>query len=246
MTSSDEPVRALSVAEQLQLGEAANSGPFVAWRDDTGALALHALRPGEPATMGRSLETVVTILHPQVSRDHAEVTVHAHSDALSVFVLDRDSRHGTEHRTVTFARGAERVTGAWKPVPRTPSRAVQLEAGTHDLRLAGTRWVLIGGVPVDTGFTFDRDEALLARPTGRRRDVLVELCRPAFEQPGAYQPIPSNKEIGERLFVGSEYVSDLLSEFYREYKIEGAREQRRPKLIQFARDAGLVTADDYR
>src|SRR4051794_37028891 len=134
MSSSDKPVRPMSVAEELQLGDAARKGPFVAWRDDVGTLCIHLLRPYEPATVGRSLEKVVAIADPKISREHVEVTMRAHDDpdAVSVFVLDTDSKHGTEHRTVTLARGAERTTSAWQRVPHTPSRGVQLEAGLHD------------------------------------------------------------------------------------------------------------------
>ena len=65
---------------------------------------------------------------------------------------------------------------------RVPARPAQLDAGEHDVRLAGERYVLIGGVPLDEGSTNDRAD--IPEPTPRQRDVLVELCRPFFEPPG--------------------------------------------------------------
>jgi hypothetical protein len=240
------PVRPTGAAEVARLAQAANRHPYVAWRDGDGALRVHELNPRAPATIGREDGTVTFPGRREVSREHAEVTMREHTDppAICVHLLDMGSRHGTEHRTVRLRDGLAVETGAWQPAPRVPARAAQLDAGQHDVRLAGDRYILIGGVPLDEGRTSDRDT--LPEPTARQRDVLVELCRPFFEAPDALAAIPTNAEIAGRLErpIGSERVSDLLSQMYRRYGLQGTKEQNRMRLAELAR-RHLIDPGDY-
>ena len=146
--------------------------------------------------------------------------VHSDPDAVCVYLLDSGSRHGTEHRTVELRHGRTRDKGDWRDAPHAPARPAQLDAGDHDVRLAGELYVLIGGVPLDEGSTNDRAD--IPDPTPRQRDVLIELCRPFFETPDGPAAPASNAEIASRLTppIGHEQVSDLLSQMYRRYELE--------------------------
>jgi hypothetical protein len=240
-----EPVRAQGAAEVIRLQSAA--APYVAWRDAGGALHIHELSPQAPATIGRGSATVTFPDEGLVSRAHAEVTMRAYSDphAVCVYLLDSGSRHGTEHRTALLRHGRTRETGRWQEVPHAPARPVQLDAGEHDVRLAGELYVLIGGVPVDEGSTKDRAD--VPAPTRRQREVLVELCRPYFESPDGPAAPASNAEIASRLTprIGEEYVSDLLSAMYRLYELSGTSARRRVLLVDLARRHRLVDGGDY-
>jgi hypothetical protein len=244
-----EPVRPTGMGESHQLAEAGTAGPYVAWRGEHGALRVHVLGPRAPATIGRSQDGTIWIQHPQVSREHAEVTVRVHDQpsATCVYLLDY-SKHGTEHRTVTLGvHGAERLAGPWQRAPRSPARAWQLDAGAHDVRLAGECCLLIGSVPVDDGSTRDREDSLPA-PTVRQRDVLVELCRPFFEAPNDIVAPPTNAQIRARVKpqISEAWVSDLLGELYRLYNLHGTPAQNRVELVNLARRHDLVDASDYR
>ena len=156
----------------------------------------------------------------------------------------RASKHGTEHRPVRLRDGVAQETGSWQAAPRVPARPTQLDAGEHDVRLAGERFILIGGVPLDEGSTSDRDT--LPEPTVRQRQVLVELCRPFFAAPGTFPATPSNAEIAARLTpaISPDRVSDLLSELYRRYDLRGTKEQNRMQLVGLAKQY-LLDAGDY-
>src|SRR5689334_13143626 len=170
-----EPVRAANGDEANQLSRARQTGPFVAWRDPSGALRVHGLGPLTPAKIGRAQDGTIRADYPQISRKHAEVTVRTHGLPIttSVYLLDH-SKHGTQHRRVTLTRDwAGRDAGPWHEAPRAPARAYQLDEGAHDIRLARARYVLIAGVPVDGGRTADRDEDPLPAPTAKQRPVLV-------------------------------------------------------------------------
>jgi hypothetical protein len=241
-----EPVRADGAAELIRLQTA--SPPYVAWRDADGALRVHELRPRPSATIGRVSGVVTFPDERLVSRAHAEVTMRVYSDpdAVGVYLLDSGSKHGTEHRTAVLRHGRTVETGRWRDAPHAPARPVQLDAGEHDVRLAGELYVLIGGVPLDEGSTNDRVD--IPEPTQRQRDVLVELCRPLFASPDGPAAPASNAEIASRLTppISQERVSDLLSEMYRRYELSGTKEQRRTLLVDFARRHRLVDASDYR
>ncbi|MDA0178766.1 FHA domain-containing protein [Solirubrobacter phytolaccae] len=241
-----EPVRPDGAAEAARIGQVANKQPYVAWRGVDGRLHVHGLSPRAPATIGRVDGTVTFPQDRQISREHAEVTVREYTDpaAVCVYLLDVASRHGTEFRAVRLRSGVTQEKGAWQPVPRVPARPAQLEAGEHDVRLAGVRFLLIGGVPLDEGRTSDRDE--LEQPTIREREVLVELCRPSFASPDAFAAPPSNAEIAARLKppIGPERVSDLLSQLYRRYDLHGTKEQNRLQLVALAKQH-LIDAGDY-
>jgi hypothetical protein len=241
-----EPVRPAGAAEAALIAKVANRQPYVAWRDAEGTLRVHALSPRAPATLGRVDGTVTFPEQREVSREHAEVTVRTHADppAVCVYLLDVASKHGTEHRSVRLRNGVAQETGFWQAAPRVPARPAQLDVGEHDVRLAGERFILIGGVPLDEGSTADRDA--LPEPTVRQRQVLVELCRPFFAAPGAIVATPSNAQIAARLKppISSERVSDLLSELYRRYELQGTKEQNRMQLVELARQH-LLDAGDY-
>lgn len=241
-----EPVRPAGAAEVARIAQAANRRPYVAWRDADGRLRVHELSQGAPATIGRVTGTVTFPAHREVSREHAEVTMREHTDppAVCVYLRDVGSRHGTEHRHVRLRGGVAQEVEAWHAAPRFPARPAQLDAGEHDVRLAGERYILVGGVPLDEGRTSDRD--LLPEPTVRQREVLVELCRPFFAEPGAVMATPSNAEIAALLKppIGADRVSDLLSEMYRRYDLVGTKEQNRMKLVALAKRY-LLDAGDY-
>ena len=241
-----QPVRPDGAAEVARIAQAANRHPYVAWRDADGGLRVRELGPRAPVTIGRVTGTVTFPDHGAVSREHAEVTVREYADppALCVYLLDVASKHGTEHRTVRLRNGVAQDPGPWQTAPRVPGRPAQLDAGEHDVRIAGERFILIGGVPLDEGRTTDRDE--LPQPTVRQRDVLVELCRPFFAAPGAVVATPSNAEIAARLEppISPDRVSDLLSELYRRYDLTGTKEQNRLQLAGLAKQH-LIDAADY-
>lgn len=240
------PVRPEGAAEVARIAQAANRRPYVAWRAADGALHVDELSPRAPATIGRVQGTVTFPGERAVSREHAEVTVREHADpaALCVHLLDMGSRHGTEHRAVRLRDGVAVDKGSWQPAPRLPARPAQLGAGEHDVRLAQERYILVGGVPLDDGSTADRDAP--PEPTARQRDVLLELCRPFFEAPGTLAATPSNAEIAGRLEkpIGAERVSDLLSQMYRRYGLDGTKEQNRVRLVELAQRY-LLDPGDY-
>jgi hypothetical protein len=241
-----EPVRPADSDESIRLTKAAQAGPYIAWRAGR-RLEIHPLGPRTPATIGRT-EGSILIGHPQVSREHAEVTVRVHGVPLatSVYLLDY-SKHGTEHRRVTLdARGAGRPDGPWLKAPVSPARPCQLDAGFHDVRLAREMCVLIGGVPVDDGKTADRDDEVPA-PTVRQRQVLVELCRPFFETPKAANAPPSNKQIALDVDppMTAERVRNHLSDLYERYDLHDTGSRVRVALVNFAIEHDLVDATDY-
>lgn len=242
-----EPVRPDGAAEVARLAQTASKRPYVAWRDAGGGLHVHELSAQAPATIGRIDGRVTFPEHRGISREHAEVTLRAHADpdTVCVYLLDLASKHGTEHRTVRLRNGVAQERGSWQAAPRVPARPAQLDAGEHDVRLASERFILIGGVPLDEGRTSDRDE--LPQPTARQREVLVELCRPLFDAPGTLVATASNAEIARRLTptIGSDRVSDLLSELYRRYDLRGTKEQNRMQLAGLAKQF-LLDAGDYR
>lgn len=241
-----EPVRPDGAAEAARIAQTANKQPYVAWRGMDGTLHVHGLSPQAPATIGRINGTVTFPEHRGVSREHAEVTLREYHDpaAIGVYLLDLGSKQGTQHRSVTLRNGVAKNPGEWVTAPRVPARPIQLDAGAHDVRLAGERYLLIGGVPLDDGRTSDRDD--LPQPTPRQREVLVELCRPLFESAGAFAT-PSNAEIAARLQppITPDRVSDLLSELYRRYELSGTKEQNRMQLAGLAKER-LLDASDYR
>ncbi|MBE2318338.1 FHA domain-containing protein [Solirubrobacter sp. CPCC 204708] len=241
-----EPVRPDGAAELARIAQVAGGQPYVAWRDADGVLRIHALTPRAPATVGRVDGTVSFPAHRKVSREHAEITLRTYGDppAVCVYLLDTASKHGTEHRSVRLRQGVAVETGSWMLAPRMPARPAQLDAGEHDVRLAGERFLLVGGVPLDEGRTSDRDE--LPQPTARQREVLVELCRPFFAAPGELVATPSNAQIAARLQppIGPERVSDLLSDLYRLYDLRGTKEQNRLQLVALAQ-RHLLDAGDY-
>jgi hypothetical protein len=239
-------VRAADSDEANRLTNAARNGPYIAWRDGR-RLEIHALATRTPATIGRT-EGSILIGHPQVSREHAEVTVRVHGVPLatSVYLLDY-SKHGTEHRRVTLdAHGVARADGPWLKAPVSPARPCQLDAGFHDVRLAGEMCVLIGGVPIDDGRTADRDDSVIP-PTARQRAVLVELCRPFFEAPKAANAPPSNKQIALDVNppMTAERVRNHLSDLYERYELHDTGQRVRVALVNFAIEHGLVDATDY-
>lgn len=241
-----EPVRATDSDESNRLSAAGRHGPYLAWRQ-AGTLRIHALGPHTPATIGRSDGETVLIDHPQVSREHAEVTVRVHGvpPATSVYLLDY-SKHGTEHRRVRLgAHGTGPDAGPWQSAPRAPGRPHQLEDGAHDVRLAGECCVLIAGVPVDDGMTTDRDDDPVAPPTTRQRTVLVELCRPFFLAPDKLIAPPSNAQIALAAGMSEERVRNHLRDLYRRYELTGSAAPRMA-LVELARRHALVDATDFR
>jgi hypothetical protein len=246
-TGGREPVRAADSDESIRLLNAAQAGPYIAWRAGR-RLEIHPLGPRTPATIGRT-DGSILLAHPQVSREHAEVTVRVHGApaATSVYLLDY-SKHGTEHRRVTRdTHGPGRPAGTWVKAPQSPARPCQLDEGFHDVRIAKELCLLIGGVPVDDGMTADRDETVIA-PTVRQRQVLVELCRPFFNQPGLIKAPPTNAEIAQRIDppMTEEGVRNHLSDMYKRYKIVGSSGQNRLTLVSVALENDLVDASDYR
>ena len=242
------PVRPATAQETNRLAEARRKGPFVAWRDGARVLQVHALRPGKPLTVGRSTDSTIAIEHLLVSRDHAEVVLRVGSTPpdTSVFLLDLRSKHGTAHRPLKTATGADTPSGPLQAAPSQPAGPLRMASGDHDVKLAGEVWIRIGGVPVDRGATGDRDYDL-PDPTKREHDVLVELCRPQFGAAGSPVATPSNAQIGSRVkpSIGAERVSDLLSQMYKKYDLAGTKEQNRFRLVELALEHRLVRAEDY-
>lgn len=242
------PLRAATAQESNRLAEARRAGPFVAWRDGSGMLRIEALRAGKPLTVGRSIDNAIAFEHLLVSREHAEILLRVRSKPAdtSVFLLDLRSKHGTAHRRLALEKGATRPIGPLQPAPSQPAGPLRLESGVHDVKLAGEVWMRIGGVPVDHGATGDR-EYDLPKPTARERDVLVELCRPRFGAAGTPVATPSNAQIGASLKprIGAERVSDLLSQMYAKYDLDGTKEQNRFGLVELALEHRLVRPEHY-
>lgn len=247
MTTWLDPLRAATAGEENRLAAARRDGPFFAWRDGGGALRVMALEPEEPVAIGRDDGSAVVIGHPLVSREHAIVLVRRRGASdRSVHLVDAGSRHGTELRPVSRSGGAVKPAGPLAPVPSLPGRSLRLAPGDHDVRFAGEVWAHLGAVPLDVGATGDRDAGLPA-PTPRERDVLVALCRPQFLAPDRRVPLPSNAQIGGQLkpTIGTERVSDLLSQLYAKYGLTGTKEQNRAELVELALRHRLVDPDDF-
>lgn len=245
--SHTQPVRAVDDEERARLGDARARGAFVAWRDAPGTLRVHDLRPGIPVTIGRAQDNTVAFEHVLVSRSHAEILLRVISEPASTSVLlsDEQSKHGTAHRRLALG-DEERAAGALGPAPTRSAGALRLAAGDHDVRLAGEVWLRVGGVPVDTGATGSREPGV-AEPTPRERQVLVELCRPHFAAGRRRGPTPSNSQIAAALIppITPERVSDLLSQMYKKYALEGTKEQNRAELVELALEVGLVGNEHY-
>lgn len=242
------PLRAVTAHESNRLAEARRAGPFVAWRDGARMLKVRALLAGKPITVGRSVDSTITFDHVLISREHAEVLLRVlhQPTQTSVFLLDLCSKHGTAHRPLRIQHGVERPKKPLRPAPSQPARAVRLEPGEHDVKLAGEVWLRVGAVPIDRGATSDRDLDL-PKPTQREHDVLVELCRPHFDVASGSAVTPSNAEIGVRVHppIGAERVSDLVSQMYAKYELVGTKEQNRVRLVDLALEHRLVRAEDY-
>jgi hypothetical protein len=245
-----QPVRAMGAHEGNHLAAARGEGPFVAWRDDHGALQVHPLAAGKPVTIGRSTDSTICFEHLLVSRDHAEVLLRARRKPTdtSVFLLDLRSKHGTEQRQVELHNSAERAVMELQQVPSQPASPMRLEPGDHDVRLAGEVWIRIGGVRADPGATHERDDHQLPKPTPRERDVLVALCRPRFAAGAVSVAAPSNAQIAATLKpprISHDRVSDLLSQLYKKYQLHETKEQNRVSLIELALKHRFVGPADY-
>lgn len=241
-------VRPADAAEDIRLMNARRHGPFIAWRDAAGTLQIHQLGPGESVTAGRSTDHPVAFDHPLVSRDHVSLRVRVRGERAdtTVDLLDIRSKHGTVVGPVKLQTTSETLPVELKAVPVEPSPAVPLAPGDHDIGLAGTVWLRVGGVPVDLGLTREREDGLPA-PKRRQREILVELCRWRFEGRSA-SATPSNGQIAAsfRPVIGTAHVSDLLSEMYIAYGLSGTNQQRRAELVELAVQHGLVGPADYR
>jgi hypothetical protein len=236
--------------ERERLRHARRTGPHVAWRDVPGALMLRGLEPAVAVTVGRSTANTIALDHVFLSRRHAEIVLRVirvvgEPDSVSVVVCDLQSKHGTESRPLKVGYD-DTPAGPLSAVPTVGARPFQLDAGDHDVRLAREVWIRVGGVPVDPAITQSRKPDA-ATPTPRQRDVLVELCRSRFGPGGRFVPTPSNAEIATRLTppIGAARVSDLISEMYRKYQLDGTKEQNRFALVEFALDRDLVGHEDY-
>ena len=240
--SHTQPLRAVDDVERERLATARRLGPFIAWRDGPGALRVLDLVPGETVTVGRSAESTIAFAHVFLSRSHAEIVlrvlqVAGQPASTSVLLCDMQSKHGIEHRPLSLRDDEEvEATGSLEQVPKLPARPFQLDAGDHDVRLAGEVWLRVGAVPVDGGRTSGPPEAGVPPPTARERQVLVELCRAQFFAGRRPVPSPSNSEIASHLTppIGGARVSDLISQMYRKYKLTGTKEQNRFTLVDLA------------
>jgi hypothetical protein len=242
-----QPVRPRDDQEVMCLDRARERGAFVAWRDGPGNLRIHHLVSREAVTIGRAAPNTVMFDHLLISRDHAEVVmvVRGDADSTTVYLHDLWSKHGTEHRRVPVD-DRDRASLALKPAATRPAGRAGLQAGDHDVLLAGEVWLRVGAVPVDRGVTGSRGDDLPA-PTPRERDVLVELCRPRFETPGRHVATPSNAEIGAwmRPAIKAARVSDMMSAMYVKYELSGTNVQNRLELVELALRHRLVGPADY-
>lgn len=245
--SHTHPVRAVDDEERERLGAARARGAFVAWRDAPGTLRVHDLRPAVPVTIGRAQDNTVAFEHVLVSRRHAEILLRVNSRPASTSVLlsDEQSKHGTAHRRLALG-DEDRAARALEPAPTRSAGALRLAAGDHDVRLAGEVWLRVGAVPVDTAATGSREHGV-AEPTTREHQVLVELCRPRFAAGRRRGPTPSNGQIAAALTppIRADRVSDLLSQMYKKYGLDGTKEQNRSELVELALERGLVGHEHY-
>ena len=242
-----QPVRAVDADERKRLEAGRGLGPFLAWRDPGGALAIKQLEPGVAVRIGRWIECPIAFDHLFVSREHAEVLLRASvaPESTSVFLLDLQSKHGTEHRRVESHEGAL-PSGQLRPAPRRPAGPLQLGQGDHDVCLAREVWIRIGGVPHDPGITAEPPDDL-PQPTPREHDVLVELCRPQFDSPDRAVPPPTNARIAAGLTprIGEARVSDIVSALYQKYELRGTPAQNRLELVELALRRRLVGPEHY-
>lgn len=244
----DQPVRAEGSDESHRLAAARRAAePFVAWRDGATVLRVKTLNPNEPVVAGRSIDHPITFDRDVVSRDHLELLrlIRGACRDESVYLLDLKSKGGAKHRPLSVEMGIPHAAAELQPVPVQPARPLQLPEGEHDVALAGKVWLLVGAVPNDLGLTVE-EESDVPAPTGRQRDVLVELCRPRFER-GTAVATPTNAQIALRVNppVGADHVSDLIGAMYRKYDLRGTSRQQRIDLVELALRAGLVEDADY-
>src|SRR5215510_6972985 len=83
--------------------------------------------------------------------------------------------------------------------------------------------------------------------TRAEKEVLVELCRPWFEQ-GSYAAVATRKEIAARRFVGEGAVQNLLTSLYDKFGIplDQRGGKARHELARLAERTGAVSAKDYK
>jgi len=162
-----------------------------------------------------------------VSRRHLRIEAHGDGDARSWSVIDLQSRNGTRKNDEVLV--AEEVL----------THGDELHFGRH------TMLVFLDSAPARGNSTDLIDEA----PTITRaeKEVLVELCRPWFEQ-GSYAAVATRKEIAARRFVGEGAVQNLLTSLYDKFGIplDQRGGKARHELARLAKLTGAVSAKDYK
>lgn len=195
--------------------------PFLAWRDDEGALQMRAL-DGESLTIGRAPSSGIPITwDPAVSSLHAELIA---LDSEWLIVDDGVSRNGT------FV-GQRRVSG-------------RLRLRDEDrIRVGETLLVFHRPVEIAEPTAFADGGVAREDLSDTEWAVLRALCRPMVLEgrPAA----ASNNAIVEEVHLSLDGVKRCLTRLYGAFAIGGEVESKRLGLAHAAINGGLVTVRAY-
>jgi hypothetical protein len=216
----------LSPSELKELLAAERGGkPFLAFRDQEGALGLFATGRGEQAhTVGRRAEMDLSIAwDPEVSGLHAELQILGGEWAI---VDDGLSTNGT------YVNG-RRVSGR---------RRLRDE---DRVRIGQTILVYKAGSATPGQKTVAAGEAPeLQELTETQRRVLIALCRP-YRDGGDFTTPATNQQIAEELFLSVDAVKMHLRTLFGKFELGGlAQNEKRLRLAECALQFGVISQRD--
>jgi pSer/pThr/pTyr-binding forkhead associated (FHA) protein len=210
---------------QRQLQAEREGFPFLAYRNESDELVLHALAGEAPVTLGRGEGVDVRLgWDPQVSQLHAELRP---LGGEWLVVDDGLSRNGT------FVDG-ERVSGRRRLRDR-------------ELLRAGETLILFRR-PGDEATRGETAMAAERAPelTATQRKVLIALCRPLAEGSTIAAPA-TNKDIADELVLSVEAVKAHLRALFERFDVgDLPQNQKRVALVERAFRTGAVTPRELR
>jgi pSer/pThr/pTyr-binding forkhead associated (FHA) protein len=208
------PAELLLVVAQERPGK-----PFLAYRDGSGELCLHALGDSSRVTIGRHPDSdLVLAWDEEVSRAHAVLERIGGEWAIED---DRLSRNGS------FVNGS-RIGG-------------RRRLGDRDVVRLGHVELLfrVPGAEGDKTATA-RDRASLARLSNAQRRVLVALCRPLAA--GRVGAPAGNRQIADELGVSVDAVKTQMRSLFTSLEVEDLPQNRkRAELARRAIELGFVS-----
>jgi hypothetical protein len=224
LSTDSDPLapHSLSPAELKALLAVERTGePFLAFRDEDGALALFATgRDGGPRTIGRRTEMDLSIpWDGQVSGLHAELQGFGGEWTIADDGLSTNGTFVNEQRVI----GRRRL---------------------HDgdrIRIGQTVLVFRAATPVAVESTIAADDPRALPPlTDTQRRVLVALCRP-LRDGGAASPA-TNQQIAAELFLSVEAVKMHLRTLFTKFELgDLPQNEKRARLAQSVLAFGVIS-----